>query len=188
MAVSSCYYAFNENLFASLLFLWHWHSQEHVTLQYFIRMNQNVNGFQGGSVGLIFKLCSESSYTQTIFVFGLGLAGTRSCWLAHFTHTHIHTFTLSHTLHTRDGRHSLHLLSQKLRWDSAAAKLMTTSIMEKQARLLSSKLLQGHKQVEVVLNRCVFAWREAERGRKERSGISSLPDPGECDTLGGFCM
>lgn len=65
---------------------------------------------------------------------------------------------------------------------------MTKSIMEKQAGLLSSKLLQGRKQVDVVLNRCVFAWREVEKGGETSSGISSLPDPGECDTLGDFCM
>lgn len=55
--------------------------------------------------------------------------------------------------------------------------------MEKQARLLSSKLQTGHKQVEVVLNRSVLAWKEAERRKETSSGISSLPDPGECDML-----
>lgn len=60
---------------------------------------------------------------------------------------------------------------------------MTKSIMEKQAGLLSSKLLQGRKQVEVVLNRCVFAWREAEKGGETSSGISSLPDPDDSHTV-----
>lgn len=55
--------------------------------------------------------------------------------------------------------------------------------MEKQARLLSSKLQKGHKHVEVVLNRSVLAWKEAERRKETSSGISSLPDPGECDML-----
>lgn len=65
---------------------------------------------------------------------------------------------------------------------------MTKSIMEKQARLLSSQLLQGHKHVEVVLNCRVFAWREEENGGETSSGISSLPDLGECNALGYFCM
>uniref|UniRef100_A0A3B5B411 Ceramide kinase-like n=1 Tax=Stegastes partitus TaxID=144197 RepID=A0A3B5B411_9TELE len=38
--------------------------------------------------------------------------------------------------------------------------------MDKQAKLLSSKLLQKHRLVEVVLNRSVLAWEEAEEGRK----------------------
>lgn len=120
---------------------------------------------------LPFKLCSESSCTEAIFVFSLGLAGTCSCWLSYLTPAYTHTY--SHRLHTRDGRRSLRMLSQKLQWDSALAKLTMTSIMEKQAILLSSRLLQGHKQVEVALNGCVFVWREVE----------SLPDSGEFDAL-----
>lgn len=96
----------------------------------------------------------------------------------------IHTYTLSHTPHQGLETFSLHAVAKS--WESSAAKLMTTSIMEKQARLLSSKLFQGNKPVEVVLNSCVFVWREVERGGKTRSGNSSLPDQGECDVLLAF--
>lgn len=46
--------------------------------------------------------------------------------------------------------------------------------MEKQARLLSSKLFQERRQVEVVLNRSVLAWRDTEKSDKRR--ISSASD------------
>lgn len=52
--------------------------------------------------------------------------------------------------------------------------------MEKQARLLSSKLFQKHRQVEVVLNRSVLAWKETEKSEKRSSGISSALETGEC--------
>lgn len=52
--------------------------------------------------------------------------------------------------------------------------------MEKQGRLLSSKLFQGHKQVDVVLNRGVLAWKGTEKKKKSSSGISSLSERGKC--------
>ncbi|XP_040886205.1 ceramide kinase isoform X2 [Toxotes jaculatrix] len=51
-----------------------------------------------------------------------------------------------------------------------------SEIMEKQPRLLSSKLFQRHRQFEVVLNRSVLAWKEIERNRKRSSGISSVSE------------
>ncbi|XP_022605554.1 ceramide kinase isoform X2 [Seriola dumerili] len=48
-----------------------------------------------------------------------------------------------------------------------------SEMMEKQPRLLSSKLFQRHRQFEVVLNRSVLAWKEIERSRQRSSGISS---------------
>lgn len=48
--------------------------------------------------------------------------------------------------------------------------------MEKEPRLLSSKLFQKHRQVEVVLHRRVLAWKEIESKKKRRSGISSLSE------------
>ncbi|XP_026182780.1 ceramide kinase isoform X2 [Mastacembelus armatus] len=48
--------------------------------------------------------------------------------------------------------------------------------MEKQAILLSSKLFQKHRQVEVVLNRSFLAWKEIEKSRKRSSGISPISE------------
>ncbi|XP_026217381.1 ceramide kinase [Anabas testudineus] len=45
--------------------------------------------------------------------------------------------------------------------------------MEKQQRLLSSKLFQKSRQVEVALSRSVLAWREVEKSRKRGSGFSN---------------
>lgn len=50
--------------------------------------------------------------------------------------------------------------------------------MEKQNRLLSSKLFQERKQVEVVINRSVFAWKEIKKEENRSSGISSLSQTG----------
>uniref|UniRef100_A0A3Q1GMS1 Ceramide kinase n=1 Tax=Acanthochromis polyacanthus TaxID=80966 RepID=A0A3Q1GMS1_9TELE len=44
--------------------------------------------------------------------------------------------------------------------------------MDKQAKLLSSRLFLKHRQVEVVLNRSVLTWKEADKERKRSSGIS----------------
>ncbi|XP_069020877.1 ceramide kinase-like [Embiotoca jacksoni] len=46
--------------------------------------------------------------------------------------------------------------------------------MEKQPSLLSSKLFQKQRQVEVVLNRSVLAWKRKEGNRKRSSGISEI--------------
>ncbi|XP_070848552.1 ceramide kinase [Chaetodon trifascialis] len=46
--------------------------------------------------------------------------------------------------------------------------------MEKQSRLLSSRLFQKHRQVEVILSTSVLAWKETEKSKKRRSGISSV--------------
>ncbi|GAA6233322.1 ceramide kinase-like [Lates japonicus] len=48
--------------------------------------------------------------------------------------------------------------------------------MEKQPRLLSSRLFQKHRQFEVVLNRSFLAWREIEKSRKRSSDISSVSE------------
>ncbi|XP_035528790.1 ceramide kinase [Morone saxatilis] len=48
--------------------------------------------------------------------------------------------------------------------------------MDKQSRLLSSKLFEKHRQVEVVLNRSVLAWKETEKSQKRSSGSSSLSE------------
>ncbi|KAL7370668.1 hypothetical protein ABVT39_007285 [Epinephelus coioides] len=45
--------------------------------------------------------------------------------------------------------------------------------MEKQGRLLCSRLFLKHRQVEVAVNRSVLAWRETERSRTRSSGINS---------------
>nr|XP_046235181.1 ceramide kinase [Scatophagus argus] len=50
--------------------------------------------------------------------------------------------------------------------------------MEKQPILLSSKLFQKHRQVEVVLNRSVLVWKETEKSKKRSSGISSVSETG----------
>ncbi|XP_041820174.1 ceramide kinase [Chelmon rostratus] len=55
--------------------------------------------------------------------------------------------------------------------------------MEKQARLLSSKLFQKHRQVEVVLNRSVLAWKETEKSEKRSSGISSALETAHKDAV-----
>ncbi|TMS02574.1 Ceramide kinase [Larimichthys crocea] len=44
--------------------------------------------------------------------------------------------------------------------------------MQKQPRLLSARLFQKHRQVEVVLSRSVLAWKETEKSKK-RSGSTS---------------
>ncbi|XP_039995844.1 LOW QUALITY PROTEIN: ceramide kinase [Xiphias gladius] len=49
-----------------------------------------------------------------------------------------------------------------------------SEIMEKQPRLMYSKLFQKRRQLEVVLNRSALAWKEIEKSRKRRSGISSV--------------
>ncbi|XP_053270863.1 ceramide kinase [Pleuronectes platessa] len=46
--------------------------------------------------------------------------------------------------------------------------------MEKQPRLLCSRLLRGHTQVEVALNNSVLGWKDTDRSRKRSSGFSSL--------------
>uniref|UniRef100_UPI0037E80EDB ceramide kinase n=1 Tax=Semicossyphus pulcher TaxID=241346 RepID=UPI0037E80EDB len=46
--------------------------------------------------------------------------------------------------------------------------------MENQPRLLLSKLFLKHRQVEVVLNGNVLAWKKIEKSRKRRSGISNI--------------
>ncbi|XP_070785292.1 ceramide kinase [Enoplosus armatus] len=51
-----------------------------------------------------------------------------------------------------------------------------SDIMEKLPRLLSSELFQKHRQVEVVLNRSVLAWKEIEKRRKRSCGISSVSE------------
>lgn len=48
--------------------------------------------------------------------------------------------------------------------------------MDKQQRLLSSRLFHKHAEVEVVLNRTVLSWREIEKSRKRTSDISSTLD------------
>ncbi|XP_042367596.1 ceramide kinase [Plectropomus leopardus] len=48
--------------------------------------------------------------------------------------------------------------------------------MEKQGRLLSSRLFVKHRQVEVALSRSVLAWKETERNRKRSSGITNSAD------------
>lgn len=55
--------------------------------------------------------------------------------------------------------------------------------MEKQARLLSSKLYQRRRQVEVVLNRSVLAWKEIENSKRRSSGTGSDSETGECERL-----
>ncbi|XP_029350952.1 ceramide kinase isoform X2 [Echeneis naucrates] len=45
-------------------------------------------------------------------------------------------------------------------------------VMDKQPRLLSSKLFQKHRQVEVVLSRSVLYWKEIEKSRKRSSCTS----------------
>ncbi|XP_056224002.1 ceramide kinase [Seriola aureovittata] len=47
-----------------------------------------------------------------------------------------------------------------------------SEMMEKQPRLLSSKLFQRHRQFEVVVNRSDLAWKEIEKSRQRSSGIS----------------
>ncbi|XP_028256248.1 ceramide kinase [Parambassis ranga] len=44
--------------------------------------------------------------------------------------------------------------------------------MEKQAKLLSTKLLHNHRQVEVILNRSVLAWKVTEKSGKRSSGVT----------------
>ncbi|KAK2858847.1 hypothetical protein Q5P01_003467 [Channa striata] len=44
--------------------------------------------------------------------------------------------------------------------------------MEKQPRLLSSKLVHKQRQVEVVLNSRILAWKEIESSRKRGSGLN----------------
>lgn len=56
--------------------------------------------------------------------------------------------------------------------------------MEKQAALLSSKLVQGDRLVEVAVNRAVLAWREVEK-EKGNSPICSFSKPGKSKTRGG---
>ncbi|XP_038594860.1 ceramide kinase [Micropterus salmoides] len=51
-----------------------------------------------------------------------------------------------------------------------------SDIMETQPRLLSSKLFRKHRQVEVVLNRSVLAWKEIEKSGKRSSGISLISE------------
>ncbi|XP_073336894.1 ceramide kinase [Pagrus major] len=48
--------------------------------------------------------------------------------------------------------------------------------MEKPARLLSSRLYQKRRQVEVVLNRSVLAWKEIEKSKRRSSGTSSVSE------------
>lgn len=48
--------------------------------------------------------------------------------------------------------------------------------MEKQGRLLSSRLHQGRRQVEVVLNRCALAWKEIEKSKRRSSGTGSVSE------------
>ncbi|KAL7370667.1 hypothetical protein ABVT39_007285 [Epinephelus coioides] len=48
-----------------------------------------------------------------------------------------------------------------------------SDMMEKQGRLLCSRLFLKHRQVEVAVNRSVLAWRETERSRTRSSGINS---------------
>lgn len=55
--------------------------------------------------------------------------------------------------------------------------------MEKQGRLLSSRLHQGRRQVEVVLNRCALAWKEIEKSKRRSSGTGSVSETGECVRL-----
>lgn len=45
--------------------------------------------------------------------------------------------------------------------------------MEKQSRLLSSKLFQKYREVEVILNRTVLTWKEIERRSRKRSSNHS---------------
>lgn len=56
--------------------------------------------------------------------------------------------------------------------------------MEKLPRLLSSHLFQERRQLEVVLNRRVLAWRETETSKTPSCGISSLPETGESSMQG----
>ncbi|KAM7366994.1 hypothetical protein PAMP_014924 [Pampus punctatissimus] len=51
-----------------------------------------------------------------------------------------------------------------------------SDIMDKQARLLSSKLFLKHRQVEVLLNRSVLAWKDVERNKKGKPGISNISE------------
>ncbi|XP_042259391.1 ceramide kinase [Thunnus maccoyii] len=53
---------------------------------------------------------------------------------------------------------------------------LLSDIMEKQAKLLSSKLLLKRRQVEVLLNRSVLAWKDAEKSSKGRSDISNISE------------
>ncbi|KAF7668282.1 hypothetical protein LDENG_00021570 [Lucifuga dentata] len=51
-----------------------------------------------------------------------------------------------------------------------------SKIMEKQPRLLSSKLFHKHRQVEVTLNPSVLAWKETESRRNWSCGISNISE------------
>ncbi|KAM7378065.1 hypothetical protein PAMA_013119 [Pampus argenteus] len=51
-----------------------------------------------------------------------------------------------------------------------------SDIMDKPDRLLSSKLFLKRRQVEVVLNRSVLAWKGVERNSKGKSGISNISE------------
>ena len=68
------------------------------------------------------------------------------------------------------------------------------AVMEKQPRLLCSRLLLGHRQVEVALNNSVLGWKDTDRSRKRSSGFSSLSGTGEwlrfCrdSTQSSFCV
>ncbi|XP_019947948.2 ceramide kinase isoform X2 [Paralichthys olivaceus] len=55
--------------------------------------------------------------------------------------------------------------------------------MEKQPRLLCSRLLREHRQVEVALTRSVLGWRETDRSRKRSSGIRSLSGTAHSHTV-----
>lgn len=53
--------------------------------------------------------------------------------------------------------------------------------LEKQARLLSSKLVQDDRWVEVVINPAGLAWKELEKEEKS-SDISSFSKTGKSET------
>lgn len=102
-------------------------------------------------------------------------------WQPGPTDTHIHTHGERTTrVQTRlrfAGRDKVET------WGSSKdnTELMTrlSDMMEKQPRLLSSKLFQRHRQVEVVLNRSVLAWKEIEKSRERSSDISCESETGK---------
>lgn len=59
--------------------------------------------------------------------------------------------------------------------------------LEKQARLLSSKLVQSGRWMEVVINPAVLAWKELEKEKKSSDIISSFSKTGKSKTWRSNC-
>lgn len=104
-------------------------------------------------------LCS----TRSLFVVQAAVCASRC-----FTRTQI----------THDGA-SVHCRQHN---HPTAARLMTclSENLEKQARLLSSKLVQSDRWVEVVINPAVLAWKEFEKEEKS-SHVSSFSKTGKSE-------